>query len=86
MMHAVTSVNGTVLWANLHLLFWLSLVPFVTTWMGENHFSKIPVAIYGMILLMCAIAYSILVHFLLKHLGKQSLLAEALGNDSKGKM
>jgi len=84
MMHAVTSVNGAVLWANLHLLFWLSLVPFATDWMGENHFSKAPVAAYGMVLLMCAISYTILVQVLLHHLGKNSLLARSLGRDTKG--
>lgn len=86
MMHAVPSVDGAVLWANLHLLFWLSLVPFVTHWMAENHFSKVPVAVYGMVLLMNAIAYTILVYFLVRHLGKDSLLAKALGADYKGKI
>src|SRR5882757_11466586 len=61
MLHMVQHVTGPMLWANLHLLFWLSLVPFVTGWMGENHFGTIPVALYGVVLLMCAIAYTILV-------------------------
>ena len=61
MLHASQRVNGPVLWANLHLLFWLSLMPFVTGWMGENHFAPMPVALYGVVLLMCAIAYTILV-------------------------
>ncbi len=86
MMHAVTSINGSVLWANLNLLFWLSLVPFTTNWMGENHFSKIPVALYGIILLMNAISYTILSALLIKHSGKNSLLAQATGNDAKGKL
>ncbi|OJW83675.1 MAG: hypothetical protein BGO69_05095 [Bacteroidetes bacterium 46-16] len=84
MMHAVTSVNGAVLWANLALLFWLSLIPFATNWMSENHFTTVPVALYGMVLLMCAISYTILVQVLLRHLGKDSLLAKALGSDIKG--
>ena len=67
MLHAVKHVSGPVLWANLHLLFWLSLTPFTTAWMGENHFAPIPVAVYGMGLLMNAIAYSILVRFLIQH-------------------
>lgn len=86
MMHAVTSINGAVLWANLNLLFWLSLVPFVTNWMGEYHFTTVPVALYGLILLMNAIAYTILSNLLIKHSGKNSLLAQATGNDAKGKL
>lgn len=86
MMQAVKSVNGAVLWANLHLLFWLSLVPFVTGWMGENHFTKWPVACYGVVLIMNGIAYAILVKVLIHHHGEQSLLAEAFGNDWKGKI
>ena len=82
-MQAVTSVNGSILWANTHLLFWLSLVPFVTAWMGENHFARWPVTCYGVVLLMCAVAYSIFIFTLLRHHGKDSLLARAIGNDSK---
>ncbi|MBK0381016.1 TMEM175 family protein [Mucilaginibacter segetis] len=86
MLHAVRSVTGSVLWANLFLLFWLSLIPFVTAWMGENHFSKWPVVCYGLVLLMNAIAYSILVKVLIYHHGENSLLAKALGSDLKGKI
>jgi len=86
LMHTVTRVTGDVLWANLHLLFWLSLVPFVTGWMGENEFATIPVALYGVVLLMAAIAYFILQTRILKHHGKDSVLAKAIGNDLKGKM
>ena len=86
LLHTVTNVSGGVLWANMHLLFWLSLVPFVTGWMGENEFAELPVALYGVIMLMAAIAYYILQTTILKKHGKQSLLAKALGNDIKGKM
>ena len=86
MLHAVESVNGKVLWANLHLLFWLSLIPFVTGWMGENHFSKWPVVFYGIVLIMNAVSYTILTKSLLKHHGKDSLLSQALGTDLKGKL
>ncbi len=86
LMHTVTHVTGDVLWANLHLLFWLSLIPFVTGWMGENEFAVIPVALYGFILLMAAIAYFILQTRILKQHGKDSILAKALGNDLKGKI
>jgi uncharacterized membrane protein len=84
MLHASRRVNGPVLWANLHLLFWLSLVPFVTGWMGENHFARVPVALYGAVLLMCAIAYAILVRRLIALHGVDSDLALAIGSDSKG--
>jgi uncharacterized membrane protein len=86
MMHAVQHVNGYVLWANSLLLFWLSLVPFVTAWMGENHFSASPVALYGMVLLLCALAYTILLRALIRLHGKDSLLATSIGNDFKGKI
>ena len=79
-------VNGPVLWANLHLLFWLSLTPFVTNWMGENQFAAWPVALYGAVLLCAAIAYFILVRTLLSLHGKDSTLATALGSDFKGKV
>src|SRR5882757_4617040 len=84
--HVVGQVNGAVLWANLHLLFWLSLIPFVTGWMGENRFAAWPVAAYGCVLLCAAIAYFILVQTLLLRHGKDSLLAIALGSDFKGKI
>ncbi len=86
MFHAVHRVNGAVLWANLHLLFWLSLIPFLTGWMGANSFSAWPVAIYGFVLLMCAVAYYILSRILLSSHGPESKLATALGNDFKGKI
>ncbi|MGF7078419.1 TMEM175 family protein [Mucilaginibacter sp. UYCu711] len=87
MLHAIKSINGSVLWANMHLLFWLSVVPFVTNWLGESHFSEIwPVVLYGFVLLMNAIAYSILMVLLVKHEGEKSLLADAVGGDWKGKI
>jgi uncharacterized membrane protein len=84
LIHAVHEISGGVLWANLHLLFWLSLVPFVTGWMGENHFATVPVAAYGAVLFMCAIAYSMLVRFLISHHRENQALAEAIGSDRKG--
>ncbi|MEZ5345177.1 MAG: TMEM175 family protein [Pyrinomonadaceae bacterium] len=86
MMQTVEKVSGGVLWANLHLLFWLSLVPFVTGWMGENHFAAIPVALYGFVLLMAAIAYWILQNLIVNIHGNDSILAKAVGNDLKGKI
>jgi len=86
MMHTVKHVTGGILWANLHLLFWLSLVPFVTGWIGENHFDPIPMAFYGIVLLMAAIAYFILQTQIIKIQGERSLLSRAVGNDIKGKM
>jgi uncharacterized membrane protein len=86
MMHTVTRVSAAILWANLHLLFWLSLVPFVTGWMGENHFAAPPTALYGGILLMAAIAYWLLQRTILSSLGPESRLAVALGRDLKGKI
>lgn len=85
MMHTVKQVNGKILWANLHLLFWLSLIPFTTAWIGENHFAGFPMMLYGIILLMNGIAYFILAHYILKQDGKDSLLSKAIGNDLKGK-
>ena len=84
MMHAARTVNGRILWANLHLLFWLSLVPFVTRWMGEDHLASTPVALYGAVLLMAGVAYYILSRTLISHHGKDSTLAVALGKDYKG--
>jgi uncharacterized membrane protein len=84
MLHAVEHVNGGVLWANLHLLFWLSLVPFVTAWMGENHFAPGAVALYGVVLLFASIAYFILSRALISLHGRESVLATAVGRDFKG--
>ncbi len=86
MMHAVQSINGNILWANLHLLFWLSLIPFVTAWMGENHFAKATIALYGVILFMNAVAYSILSTSLIRRHGKDSALGAAVGDGKKGKI
>lgn len=84
LLHVVQSINGRILWANLHLLFWLSLIPFCSGWMGENHFDTLPVALYGVVLLMCAIAYYILARLLIAQHGRKSDLAIALGSDCKG--
>ena len=84
MLHTIQQVNGKVLWANLHLLFWLSLIPFATGWMGENHFATLPVALYGFILLMCGVAYYILSRALIHLHGKNSTIAAAIGRDKKG--
>ncbi len=86
MMHSVQHVNGKVLWANTHLLFWLSLIPFATAWMGENNFTKWPVILYGTILLLCGVAYYILAQALIKLHGKNSTIADAIGSDKKGKL
>jgi uncharacterized membrane protein len=86
LMHTVQHVNGKVLWANTHLLFWLSLIPFATGWMGENNFPKWAVVLYGAILLMCGAAYSILAQTLIKLHGKNSTIATAIGSDTKGKL
>jgi uncharacterized membrane protein len=86
MLHATPRVNGAILWANLHLLFWLSLVPFVTGWMGENSFAPIPTALYGVVLLAAAIAYWMLQRTIIAEQGNASLLAAAVGGDLKGKI
>ncbi|HWK09962.1 MAG TPA: TMEM175 family protein [Vicinamibacterales bacterium] len=86
MLHVTRRVSGAVLWSNLHLLFWLSLVPFVTDWVGENHFAATPMALYGIVLLMAAIAYYILQRALIAAEGPHSILASALGSDVKGKL
>ncbi len=86
MLHAVRQVNGRILWANQHLLFWLSLVPFATAWMGENSFAAQPVALYGFVLLAAGCAYTILTRALIEHHGPQSELAAAVGSDFKGKL
>jgi len=85
MLRATERINGKILWANLHLLFWLSLFPFVTGWMGENHFAKAPVITYGVIDLCAAIAYYILLRLILAEQGPDSVLARAIGRDVKGK-
>src|SRR6266849_4449451 len=86
LLHAVEHVNGRVLWANLHLLFWLSLVPFVTGWMGENNFAAWPAALYGVVLLFAAVAYFILAKLLVSLHGRDSVIGVALGRDFKGKV
>ncbi|MGB7934643.1 MAG: TMEM175 family protein [Gammaproteobacteria bacterium] len=86
MLHITERVSGPILWANLHLLFWLSLIPFVTRWMGENHFASAPTAIYGFVLLMAAIAYWVLQRMIMANQGRDSLLAVAVGKDFKGKL
>jgi uncharacterized membrane protein len=86
LMHTAKQVDGGILWANMHLLFWLSLVPFVTGWMGENHFHRLPVALYGVVLLMSAVAYTLLVRQLLRRHGEHSTLAHAIGSDLKGRI
>jgi uncharacterized membrane protein len=86
MLHMVTRINGSILWANMHLLFWLSLIPFVTGWMGENHFAPVPTAIYGGVLLACGVAYLILQHTIIAEQGPDSKLAKAVGGDVKGKI
>ncbi|HEY2736828.1 MAG TPA: TMEM175 family protein [Thermoanaerobaculia bacterium] len=84
MLHVSHKVNGRILWSNLHLLFWLSIVPFGTSWVGESHFAPLPVALYGVVLLMCGFAYSILARSLIDYHGKDSALAIAIGKDLKG--
>jgi len=84
LIHAIDCVNGKVLWANLHLLFWLSLIPFATGWMGENSFAALPVALYGVVLLFSGTAYFILTRSLVKYHGDDSKLAKAVGGDRKG--
>jgi len=86
LLHAAQHVEGGVLWANLHLLFWLSLIPFATAWMGENEFAAWPVALYGGVLLLAAIAYFVLTKMLVVHHGRGSELAASIGNDRKGKV
>ena len=86
MVSTVHQVTGKILWANLHLLFWLSLVPFATGWIGENHFSAAPLSLYGCVLLMAGIAYVILQSMIIKSQGKNSMLKKAIGKDLKGKI
>ncbi len=85
LMHMTETINGAILWANLHLLFWLSLIPFASAYVGENHFGSNPMAIYGGVLLFCAIAYFILQNIIIKHQGKDSKLKKAVAKDFKGK-
>ena len=86
MLHTIRKVTGPVLWSNLHLLFWLSLIPFATGWMGENHFAAAPSALYGLVLLMAAIAYYVLQQRIIAAEGESSLLKKAIGKDWKGKL
>jgi uncharacterized membrane protein len=86
LLHAVERVNGSMLWRNLHLLFWLSQVPFATGWMGENHFAAWPTAAYGFVMLMAGVAYYLLVRAIVAHHGRDSRVAIALGRDIKGKV
>src|SRR2546430_802892 len=86
MLHASTTVTGAMLWANLHLLFWLSLFPFATGWMGENHFTALPTALYGGVLLMAALAYYLLQQVIIRAQGPDSILKKAVGRDWKGKL
>jgi uncharacterized membrane protein len=86
MLHVTHHVDGRILWANLHLLFWLSLVPFTTAWMGENHFASAPQAVYGVVLLMAGVAYIILQRAIIRREGPDSILARAVGRDIKGKI
>jgi uncharacterized membrane protein len=86
MLHTVERVNGSILWANLHLLFWLSLIPFATGWMGENHFAPAPTAVYGVVLLLAAVAYMVLETAIVRHQGEHSKLQAAVGREFKGKI
>jgi uncharacterized membrane protein len=86
MLQATNRVNGKVLWANLHLLFWLSLIPFVTGWMGENHFAPLPTAVYGVVLFLAAVAYTILQRIIVAQRGANARLEAAVGKDVKGKL
>jgi uncharacterized membrane protein len=86
MLHAAGRINGKIMWANLHLLFWLSLTPFVTGWMGENHYAPLPTALYGVVLLLSAISYTILQTLLVAEQGPDSRLARAIGGNEKGKL
>jgi len=86
MLHVTERVNGAILWANLHLLFWLSLVPFATAWMGEHHFAAVPTALYGAVMLASAIAYLILQRTIIRSQGASSMLAAAVGGDKKGRI
>ena len=86
MFHATDRINGKILWANMNLLFWLSLIPFTTGWMGENHFAPLPTAVYGVVLLLAAVSYTILQILIIAQQGEHSKLEEAVGKDRKGKI
>ena len=86
LLHTVTRVDGLILWANLHLLFWLSLFPFTTGWMGQNHFTTVPTALYGIVLLLAAIAYYLLQQEIIRAQGQESILKKAVGRDWKGRL
>lgn len=86
LIHSINKVNGKILWANLHLLFWLSLIPVATGWMGEHNFAKASMALYGFVLLLCSIAYFILQRIIIVNEGKNSIIAKAIGKDVKGNM
>ncbi len=86
MLQMTDRINGKILWANLHLLFWLSLVPFITAWMAQGHFARLPTAIYGVVLLLAAVAWTILQRTIIAHQGPGSKLAAAVGDDLKGKL
>jgi len=86
MLHAVDRISGAMLWANLHLLFWLSLVPYATRWMGESHFASLPTAVYGVLMILASVAYTILQHGLMTLQGPDSRLARAIGSDMKGRV
>jgi len=86
LLSAAERINGKILWANMHLLFWLSLIPFTTGWTGENHFAKVPVSAYGIVLLLAAFAYYLLQTSIVREHGRDSMIARALGNDFKGKI
>jgi uncharacterized membrane protein len=86
LLHAAHRVSGGILWANLHLLFWLSLIPFTTAWMDENHYAPVPTALYGVVLLLAGIAYWILQHLIIASQGPDSILKKAVGRDWKGKL
>ncbi len=86
MLHTCTAVTGPMLWANLHLLFWLSIFPFTTGWMGENHFTTVPTALYGVVLLLAAIAYLALQQTIIRSQGQDSILKKAIGRDWKGRL
>jgi uncharacterized membrane protein len=86
MLAATDRINGKILWANMHLLFWLSLVPFVTGWMGENHFAPLPTAVYGVVLLLAAVAYTLLQNMIVREQGPKARLTAAVGKDAKGKL
>ncbi len=86
LLHVTERINGRVMWANLHLLFWLSLIPFATGWMGENHFAAVPTAVYGVVLLLAGISYTLLVTSILSYQGRDSTLGRAVGRDWKGRL